>query len=238
MTKIPTPPPGFQKSAVPMLHNGDRLKQPEFHRRYEAYPGPEKFELIGGTVYMASPTRYAHGRYHKALGGVFDRYELATPGVEAALEISDILGEGSEPQPDLSLRIIAECGGRSRINDDGYLEGPPELLAEIAYSSVSIDLNQKREDYQRAGVQEYLVVCIEEQELRWFDFAAGEEVGANRQGVFRSRVFPGLWIHGAALLALDSNPLLEILQEGLASRAHAPFVRRLERARRRGAPGE
>jgi hypothetical protein len=35
-------------AAEPLLHNGDRLTQPEFHRRYEAHPGKEKFELIGG----------------------------------------------------------------------------------------------------------------------------------------------------------------------------------------------
>lgn len=34
----------------PLLHNGDRLKQPEFHRRYQAHPGSDKFELIGGIV--------------------------------------------------------------------------------------------------------------------------------------------------------------------------------------------
>src|SRR5947199_293056 len=117
-------------SRSPLLHNGDRLKQPEFHRRYEAHPGPEKFELIGGIVYMASPARYLHGRYQIALGSLFDLYEEHTPGVEAAAEISDILGEESEPQPDLTLRLVAELGGRSHINEAEYMEGPPELLAE------------------------------------------------------------------------------------------------------------
>jgi hypothetical protein len=34
-------------SELPPLHNGDRLTQPEFHRRYEGYPEDVKFELKG-----------------------------------------------------------------------------------------------------------------------------------------------------------------------------------------------
>jgi len=210
---------------LPLLQTGDCLKQPEFHRRYLAHPGPEKFELIGGIVYMASPTRYIHGRYQKLLACLFGIYEDDTPGVEAAVEISDILGEESEPQPDLTLRLAAEFGGKSRVTRDGYLEGPPELLAEVAYSSVSIDLNQKRDDYQQAGVQEYCVLCIEEQELHWFDFARRSEIQANRKGVFVSRVFPGLWVHGASLVGLASKQVKAVLRKGLATRAHAAFVK-------------
>ena len=50
-----------------LLCNGDRMKQPEFHRRYETYPKDVKFELIGGIVYMASPLRMPHGRYQPML---------------------------------------------------------------------------------------------------------------------------------------------------------------------------
>ena len=46
---------------LPPLHNGDRLTQAEFHRRYEAYPEDVKFELVGGIVYMTSPLRRPHG---------------------------------------------------------------------------------------------------------------------------------------------------------------------------------
>jgi len=52
---------------LPLLVNGDRMKQPEFHRRYEAYPDDTKCELVGGTVYMASPLRWPHGSHHSML---------------------------------------------------------------------------------------------------------------------------------------------------------------------------
>lgn len=218
----------------PLLHNGDRLKQPEFHRRYLAQPGSEKVELIGGIVYVASPVSWPHGEYHSELNTLLGSYKWATPGVRVGSDATAILGEESEPRPDLSMRIEPECGGQARINQEGYLEGAPELLAEVAYSSVALDLNQKREDYQQAGVREYIVACIEERQLRWFDFAAGDEIRPNRKGVFCSRVFPGLWIDAEALFNLDSAQLVASLEQGLASRAHTAFVRHLEQARRRG----
>jgi hypothetical protein len=218
---------------VPLLINGDRMEQAEFHRRYEACAADEKFELVGGIVYMASPLRLAHGLYDEELAFLFKTYSKATPGVESAGNVTTILGEESEPQPDRILRILSEYGGLSGVTTDGYLRGPPELLAEVAHSSRAIDLHQKRADYEQAGVREYLVVCVEEAEPHWFNFASGGLITANRQGVYRSRVFPGLWIQGDGLLRRDTGRLEATLRQGLASREHAAFVKRLEQARRR-----
>src|SRR5437773_8207990 len=91
---------------VPPLYTGDRLTQAEFHRRYEAYPEDVKFELIGGVVYMASPLRRPHGRYSIHLETVLGIYEASTPGIEGLDNATTILGEFSEPQPDLTLRIL------------------------------------------------------------------------------------------------------------------------------------
>jgi hypothetical protein len=220
------------KAGLPPLCNGDRLSQAEFHRRYKAYPKDVKIELVGGTVYMPSPLRWPHGVYHAELAYPFGIYRSATPGVELGFDATAILGRESEPQPDLTLRIRSEYGGRSQMDEDEYIVGGPELLAEVAHSSVAIDMNQKRQDYERAGVCEYIVLCVEEQELHWFDFAAGDRITSNRQGVHRSRVFPGLWLDEAALLARDSARLEEVLRQGLATRAHGAFVKRLERNRR------
>jgi len=220
-------------NGVPLLMNGDRLTQPEFHRRYQAYPDNTKFELIGGIVYMSSPLRADHSDYDGKMALVLQLYEVGTPGVRALHNATTILGPDSEPQPDDGLCILPECGGRTRLNEQRYVEGPPELLVEIAHSSAAIDLHTKRDDYQRAGVQEYLVVCVTEQELRWFDFSAGEMIRPTREGVLKSRAFSGLWIDERALLALDGRRLMAVLEQGIAGRAHAGFVRRLEAQRRR-----
>ncbi len=231
-TRRRTPPqPDANGAPVPPLYNGDRLTQAEFHRRYEAMPEGVKAELIGGVVYMASPLRRPHGTHHPRLSLVFGLYEAATPGVEVADNLTVILGRRAEPQPDLLLRVATECGGQSHYNENDYLVGAPELIAEIAHSSEAIDLGTKRRDYQRAGAQEYIVVSLRERKVRWFHFPSRRELRPDRQGVWRSKVFPGLWLDGPAFFARDSARLMAAVQQGVATPEHAAFVARLAAAR-------
>ena len=225
--------PPLPLNGLPLLCNGDRMKQPEFHKRYAAYPEDVKFELVGGVVYMTSPLRRPHGVCHPELSLALALYKADTPGVELSDNATVILGEESEPQPDLALRVLTECGGRSRVNEDDYYTGPHELIAEIAHSSRAIDMNQKRDDYEQAGVLEYLVLCVEERELHWFHFPSRRTIRPDRQGVARSRVFPGLWIDVPCLLERDSSRLIAAVNRGLASPGHAAFVKRLGKARKR-----
>jgi hypothetical protein len=215
------------RKTLPPLHNGDHLSQAEFHRRYQAYPEDVKFELIGGIVYMASPLKRPHGTSHPKLSLVLGLYEAGTPGVEVADNMTAILGKKSEPQPDLMLRLLKGCGGQSDYDADDYLVGAPELVAEVAHSSRAIDLGRKRQDYLAAGVQEYLVLSLEEQQLHWFHFPSRRKLKPDRDGVWKSRVFPGLWLDGPALLARDSAKLLATAQQGLATPEHGAFARRL-----------
>ena len=216
----------------PELNTGDRMTREEFHRIYEQMPEDFKAELIGGIVYVASPLKTPHGENHLPLGTVFFAYEGHTPGVACGDNTTILLGDEGEPQPDAYLRILPACGGQSRITTDDYLEGAPELIAEIAVSSRSIDLHGKKADYQQYGVMEYLVLCVRERQLRWFDLRADQELHADADGVYRIKAFPGLWIHGEALLAKDYQRLMATLQQGLATSEHAAFVKQLQVARR------
>jgi Uma2 family endonuclease len=199
-----------------LLRNGDRMKQPEFHARYLKCRESEKWELIGGVVYMASPLGRTHSRFDGAIGFILELYSYSTPGVEVLHGATTILDEESEPQPDLGIRILSESKGRSETVDD-YVKGPPELLVEIAHSTRALDLHQKRADYERTGVLEYLVVSTEERELYWFNFRTGRKLRPDRAGIYRSKVFPGLWIDGQAILRIDRTRNVAVLQEGLAS---------------------
>jgi Uma2 family endonuclease len=221
-------------NGVPLLVNGERMKQAEFHRRYSTYDEDEKWELIGGIVYKApSMLSLAHSDYDGEIGYILETYRRATPGTHTLHNATTILGEESEPQPDLGLRILPEYGGQSRTTPDDCLRGAPELVVEVAHSRRAIAMHGKRDDYQGNGVIEYLVVCREEQEVHWFHFPSAALIRPDRRDISRSRVFPGLWIDVAALLRLDSPRLMEVLQQGLASRAHAAFVKRLQTAHRK-----
>lgn len=207
------------------LENGDRLSQIEFERRYAAMPKVKKAELVEGVVYIASPVRAkSHGLPHAAIMAWLSSYWIATPGIELSDNATVRLDPDNEPQPDALLRI--ESGGQSLISEDDYIEGAPELIVEIAASSASYDLYDKKRVYRRNGVQEYIVWQTFENKLDWFILQAGEYVllQPDDNGVVRSLVFPGLWLDIAALLAGDIAKAIAVLQLGLAAPEHAEFI--------------
>lgn len=215
---------------VPRLESGDHLTRYEFERRYQAMPYIKKAELVEGVVYVASPVRMAnHGRPHAALIGWLMVYKAATPGVDLGDNATVRLDADNEPQPDALLRIEPEVGGNSRISEDDYVEGAPELIAEIAASSVSYDLNAKLNVYRRNGVKEYIVWQIYENRLDWFSLQEGRYVSLapDAAGVIHSQVFPGLWLSVNALLLGDLAEVLAVLQQGLQTEEHQVFVERL-----------
>ena len=219
-----------QPMLIPILENGDRLTRVEFERRYQAMPDTKKAELIEGVVYVASPVRITkHANPHGKMITWLGVYEAATPGVMLGDNPTVRLDFDNEPQPDAILRIDQQKGGQSRISDDDYIEGAPELIVEIAASSASYDLHDKLRAYRRNGVKEYLVWLVQEQQFRWYELDAGEYVQQqpDQLGVLSSNVFPGLQLAVEPLLAGEMQRVLAVLQEGIQSEAHQDFVARL-----------
>ncbi len=212
------------------LENGDRLTLAEFEHRYGAMPHLKKAELIEGIVYMASPLRIRqHGNPHARIITWLGAYWSATPGIELGDNCTVRLDADNEPQPDALLRI--ETGGQSTISEDGYVEGAPELIAEIAASTASIDVHDKKKVYRRNQVQEYLVWRVYDRELDWFRLVEGKYIQliANDEGIISSQVFPGLWLDKQALLTGDLAQVLAVLQQGLATEKHQNFVEKLSK---------
>lgn len=225
MVKIPS-----QHWTIPPLENGDRLNRYEFERRYNANPNQKKAELIEGVVYMAAALRFrSHGQPHGWIMTWLGTYEAMTPGVAVGVEPTVRLDIDNEPQPDAVLLIKPEAGGQAQLSDDDYIEGAPELIVEIAASSVAIDLHAKKQAYRRNGVKEYIVWQVLDQKISWFYLEKGEylDLAADSDGILQSRVFPGLWLAGADLLAGNMQRVLAVLQEGLQSSAHSEFVQKL-----------
>src|SRR5262245_65859234 len=207
---------------LPPLEAGDHLDQATFHARYEAMPPDFRAELIGGVVFVPSPLRSEHGVSHALVMGWLTNYWGATLGTQVRDNATAILGEESEPQPDAALIIEPEHGGPSRLSEEGYATGPPELIVEVASSSESIDLHAKRRDYGQAGVLEYVVVVLRQRVVRWFVLQDGtyREVEADAHGLFKSTVFPGLWLDAPALLRLDVRQVMATLQHGIETSEH------------------
>jgi Uma2 family endonuclease len=221
------------EEAVPPLVAGDFLSRDEFLRRWEAMPHLKRAELIGGIVYMPSPLSREHGATDLDVATWLGVYKAATPGCEGMCNATWLMGEDDAPQPDTSLRLLPEYGGQSRTQGK-YAAGAPEFLAEVCLSSAAYDLHQKLRLYQEAGVQEYLAVLVWEREVRWHRLSGDrfQVVPAPADGVYRSAVFPGLWLDGAALLAGDLARVLAVLNQGLQSAEHTAFVAQLAARRR------
>jgi Uma2 family endonuclease len=229
---IVTPKAPHGLPLVPPLEPGDQLTRDEFERRYDAMPHLKKAELLEGEVHMPSPVRWKrHANPHADMIGCLFVYRASTPGVEVGDNGSVRLDMDSEPQPDAAMIIEPSRGGRVQISSDDYVVGGPELVAEVAASSVSIDLTTKLRIYRRNQVQEYLVWRVLEQSLDWFALRNSqyERLSMDEAGFFKSEVFPGLWLDAAALTRFDPAAVLRGLQQGLASAEHANFAAQLNK---------
>jgi Uma2 family endonuclease len=198
-------------AAVPMmLENGAVMSREEFHALYSECEGLERVELIEGVVYMPSPVRIPqHQRPVKLVLRWLMAYEELHPGVVEAMEgASVLLDESNEPIPDVMLYRLDPDPFK-----DGYLAATPQLVVEIAYSSASRDLHQKKRAYERNGVLEYIVWRTLDGAIDWFQLR--DRVYVQRapgpDGLIASEVFPGLRLDVPAMLAGDRARVLAAL---------------------------
>ncbi len=215
---------------LPPLASGDRLTRPEFERRYAAAPHIKKAELIEGIVYVASPLRHEqHGKPHSRVMTWLGVYQAMTPGVDLSVEPTVRLDLDNEPQPDAVLLIEPAAGGQTRLSSDGYIEGSPELIVEVAASSAAIDRGSKKQVYRRNGVLEYVIWQSYDNQIEWFYLADGDYrlLSPDTDEIIRSQVFPGLWLAVEPLLNNQMARVLEVLQLGLNSPEHGEFVKQL-----------
>ncbi|CCQ49932.1 Uma2 family endonuclease [Crocosphaera watsonii] len=213
---------------IPPLENGDRLTRLEFETRYQKMTHVKKAELIEGIVYMGSPLRInKHGEPHADIMGWLTVYKAFTPNVQTGDNATVRLDPENEPQPDALLRI--EKGGQSIISEDGYVEGAPELIVEIAASTVSIDLHGKLKAYRRNQVQEYVVWRVDDNEIDWFRLKDEKyiKLQADENGIIKSEIYPGLWLDVTALLKGDLVKVLDVLKQGIETPAHTNFCQKI-----------
>jgi Uma2 family endonuclease len=215
---------------IPPLRNGDRLTRTEFERRYKAMPNLKKAELVEGIVYMPSPVSFLdHAEPHATVIIWLGFYKMITPGIRIGDNGTLRLDLDNEPQPDAFAIIPPERGGQAKIGADGYVEGAPELVFEVASSSVSIDLHKKLEVYRRNGVKEYVVWKIEEHEIVWFVLRDGMYVPMtpDEQGLYHSEALPGLVMDPVAMLLGDLQKLSKDQALQGDTEAHQRFLQTL-----------
>lgn len=202
-------------SPLTILENGDRLNREEFEQRYTASK-IKKAELIEGIVHLASPFSFtSHSKPHSQVIGWLGTYQAAIAGLEVGIEPTVRLDDDNEPQPDA---VLFRVNGNAKIDDDGYISGAPELIAEIAASTVSYDLHSKKRIYERSGVKEYIVWRTLDRQIDWFILENGKysKLEPNQSGIICSQEFAGLWLDVNAILNNDMSAALRTLQTSLS----------------------
>jgi Uma2 family endonuclease len=197
-------PIGSRRAAPLPLESREFMHSHEFLRRYARMPLVKKAELIEGVAYMGSPVSVRHSKPDALIQGWLVAYASRHPETEVHTNATVILDAENTVQPDTLLRCVTE---------DGYLAGPPELIVELASSSASIDLRNKRRAYCRNGVREYLVWLVAEARLEWFSLEDDDYRSPlpDAQGMLHSRVCPVLRLPVAPLLAGDAARVLDAL---------------------------
>jgi Uma2 family endonuclease len=116
-----------------------------------------KFELVDGVVVHVSPAYHPHSRFQSE---VYFQLRMAfgqenpkgwTPLVELTVRLNGF----TVREPDIA--VVRDPVGKTG-------PGTPDevlMLVEIAYSTLTTDLNHKRLNYAKAGVPHYWVVDVE-----------------------------------------------------------------------------
>ncbi|MEI6233947.1 MAG: Uma2 family endonuclease [Planctomycetota bacterium] len=216
---------------TPTLRDGEQLLREDFMDRWEALPTVKFAELIGGTVFLRQfPLSLDHSDGGGEIYYWLKTFTLATPGCFANSEATWYMRDDA-PAPECSLRILPEFGGQSSTfvrNGKRFGIGAPELVVEVSLATLRYDMSVKKELYRKAGVREFICVQPEASKIQWFRLGATHYVETKpKAGIYRSTVFPGLWLDGAALLAGESARILDVLRDGLKSPEHTKFKTQL-----------
>ncbi|MBI3637735.1 MAG: Uma2 family endonuclease [Candidatus Rokubacteria bacterium] len=135
-----------------------RWKRAEYDRLVDlgAFEG-DRVELIDGYLVVGEPKGSRHAT---AVGLVADALRVRlTAGWSLRLQDPIALDERSEPEPD-----VAVVPGDRR----DYVRGHPEraaLIVEIAESSLDFDRHHKGSLYARAGLADYWIVNLVDEQL-------------------------------------------------------------------------
>ena len=130
----------------------------------------------------------------------FHRRYLLRPDIHKA----ELVG-GMVFVPDAVLFSLPPRGTLARLDEKGYIVGAPDLIVEIAASSASYDLHDKKEAYRRARVPEYIVWRVLDGQIDWFRLRGDNyvRIEPDADGVIESAVFPGLRLAVDKMLAGD-----------------------------------
>ncbi len=179
-------------SAALDLYRRHRLTVHDFHRMGEAgiLPVEGRMELIEGEIVDMAPIGSRHAAIVKQLTALFAR----SAGGQCIVSVQDpiILGEHSEPEPDVALL---------QSRDDFYAPALPRadevfLIVEVADTTLRYDREIKIPLYARHGIPEVWLIDVEGRTLTVFetpaDGAYRDEHRVQPLSVLAPKALPGV----------------------------------------------
>ena len=170
-------------------------------------------EWMDGEVIMTSPASLRHQSIGRFLAQVMGVYTEQCDLGEIILAPFQMKLAESGREPDL-LFVAKEH--LQRLGDT-YLTGPADLAVEIVSpESVGRDRGEKFYEYERAGIAEYWLLDPQARRAEFYQMGPEGQyhlTAADKEGVYRSVVLPGLWLRVDWLWQQPLPRVLDVLRE-------------------------
>ncbi len=188
-----------------------------FEEFLDLIPDGEKADLLDGAIYLASPDNTDANELTTWLAAILWSFvEFKDLGKVYTSRVAYRINRKQGPEPDIGFVPKALEATRRR----GYINGPPALAVEVVSpDSVARDYVQKRDVYERAGVQEYWILDPDEHRATFLLLKHGHYRKARlKKNIFESGVLPEFYLD-ARWVAGERRPaaysvISELLQVG------------------------
>ena len=193
-------------------------------------PPDSKSEWVDGKgiAYVSNSAR--HVRIVVFLGTLLNAFVRAFDLGEVFFE-NLLMRLPTRPSGRMPNIFVIGHADRARVREQ-WFDGPALLAIEVlSEEGVARDLREKREEYERAGIFEYLTIDVRPNRqgftyLRLDADGHYQPVEPDADGSFHSRALPGFWLD-SAWLDQDPPPGVERLLLRIAPEAYRHYLERL-----------
>jgi Uma2 family endonuclease len=187
----------------------ERFTREEFWDWLDGVPASDinRYELLAGRVVMTPPAKWGHGYAESNVNRIIASHVHAVDlGVTFGSSTGYDLPTGDTLEPDFAFVSKERWGRGPRTlpGGKGFLAIVPDLVVEIlSPSTATRDRTEKKQAYERSGVDEYWIADPARREVTVFvrEGAAFEPARVTSAGAIRSRALPGLRISVEVIFA-------------------------------------
>jgi Uma2 family endonuclease len=155
----------------------ETFTQDEFEEWLTELPKEDanRYELLNGSIFMTPPAGWPHGnteaRIVRELGNCAAQYQL---GEVFGSSTGYRLSSGDTLEPDVSLISYTRLHAGPPPRRGKFLEIAPNLVVEILSTPTALrDRTEKKDIYERNGVDEYWLVDTDRREVTMFRLVNG-----------------------------------------------------------------